>query len=202
MTDFRGRWLLRITPQRKITVLADRYQGKPFLALNDLCLDKAGNVYFTDSGPTGPRTMPGAVYRYSVSGRVSQLDSDLPFPNGIALSKDEKRLYVAETRSNRIYVYDLSPNGTVGQRRIFHQFPDSSVDGLEFDEVGRLWVARWAHGTVDVLGTNGELVASLDAGGKGVTNLAWRGTSLFVTVAGSRSIHRLDVGVRQASPAK
>ncbi len=68
-----------------------------------------------------------------------------------------------------------------------------------FDEAGRLWIARWTNKSVDVVDVEkGVLLKSYPAGGDQVSNLCWWGTSLYLTVAGQHSIHRLDVGVRGA----
>ena len=64
-----------------------------------------------------------------------------------------------------------------------------------FDEYDRLWVARWLNGTVDVITLDGKLVASIPAGGTKVTNVCFWRKSVYVTVAGSHAIYRLDVGV-------
>lgn len=198
VADYGGKRLLRYSPAGEMEVLAAAFQGEPFLGLNDVCLDRAGNIYFSD--PTGSsRENPiGAVYRYSTGGELSRLDSGMAFPNGLAVSPEQNRLFVAESGTNRILVYDLTPAGKATNRRVFHQFPNDTVDGIVFDERGRLWVARWTNQTIDVLSPGGELEASIPGGGDQVTNLAFWGKSLYVTVAGRHSIHRFDVGVGAA----
>jgi sugar lactone lactonase YvrE len=70
---------------------------------------------------------------------------------------------------------------------------------MMFDEHGRLWIARWTNKTVDVVDVDrGAILASYPAGGDGVTNLCFWGESIYVTVSGQHSIHRMDVGVRGA----
>jgi sugar lactone lactonase YvrE len=96
--------------------------------------------------------------------------------------------------------YDLTAEGRLSNKRLVYKFPTYTVDGIMFDEHGRLWVARWLHGTVDVLDVEeGKLVASYKMGGDRVTNLCFKDTSAYVTVAGRHSIERLDVGVRGAT---
>ncbi len=84
----------------------------------------------------------------------------------------------------------------LGLPKTVYQFPNSSVDGIMFDEYDRLWVARWLNATVDVITLDGRLVAEIPAGGSKVTNLCFWDKSVYVTVAERHSIHRLDVGVR------
>ena len=188
---------------RRMEVLACGYGGTPFLGPNDLCLDIAGNIYFSDPGRR-VLGLRGAIYRIDMGPdnqptRVVKLDDDLPFPNGIAVHPDQSRLYLATSDTNSIIAYDIGPGGGLDKRRTVYRFPDESVDGIRFDEYGRLWVARWTHGTVDVLDVErGQVLAGYRMGGSQVTNLCWWGTSLFVTVKSQHSIERLDVQVRGA----
>ncbi len=198
VADYGGKRISRIHPlTRAIEVLTDECDGQPYRGPNDVCLDLAGNIYFTEDNPIG------AVYRIAmekgeVKG-VSRLADGLAFPNGLAVSPDQKRLYVAESDTNRLLCWDLGADGTLSNKRIVIEFPTPTLDGIMFDEDGRLWIARWTSKTVDVVDVEkGELLKSYPAGGDEVTNLCWWGTDLYVTVAGQRSIHRLPVGVRGA----
>ncbi len=199
--DYPGKRVLRIKPDgSEVRVLADSCGGQPFLGLNDVCLDQAGNIYATQCEASSKDQPTGVVYRISPDGsEVLQVAAGMAYPNGLAVSPDQRRLFVSESAENRVIAFDLQPDGTGTNRQVIHQFPDDTADGLMFDEFGRLWVARRTHGTVDVLSQTGELLGSLDAGGTQVTNLCWWGTQLYVTVAGEHSIHRFDVGCRAAS---
>jgi gluconolactonase len=194
--DQGGKRLLRIARDGgRIEVLTDRFQGAPYNSPNDVCLDRAGNIYFTDPSDETPDAPIGSVYRYDRHGNVTRLVTGLRYPNGLAVSPDQTQLIVAETMTNRILLYDFLAGGSLGQARTLYQFPNSTVDGVMFDEFDRLWVARWLNETVDVITLEGELVAEIPAGGTKVTNLCFWDKSVYVTVAGRRSIHRLDVGV-------
>lgn len=189
--DYKGKRILRISPDgQRIAVLADRYEGQPFLGPNDVTLDKAGNIYFSD--PTGStRDKPiGAVYRIERDGRVRRLAAGLAFPNGLAVSPDQKRLFVAESRLHRVLSFDLAPDGTLSNKRVVYQIT-AEPDGMAFDEHGRLWIAVFGDGTVDVIQQDGKLLAKIPSGGTGATNLCfWKGDA-YVTVSGQHSIHRL-----------
>jgi gluconolactonase len=205
VADYGGKRILRVHPiTRQLEVLTDEYEGKPYLGTNDVCLDLAGNIYFSDPTGSSKDNPIGAVYRIQMSAdnaveKVTRLADGLAFPNGLAVSPDQKRLYVAESDTNRLLCWDLQPDGSITRKRTIIQFPTDTLDGIMFDEYGRLWIARWTNGTVDVVDVEkGELLKSYPAGGDQVTNLCWWGTSLYVTVAGQRSIHRMDVGVRSA----
>jgi sugar lactone lactonase YvrE len=106
---------------------------------------------------------------------------------------------VAESGTNRLLCWELAPDGAISRKRAVIEFATDTLDGIMFDEYGRLWIARWTNGTVDVVDVEkGELLKSYPAGGGQVTNLCWWGTDLYVTVAGQQSIHRMEVGVRGA----
>jgi len=197
--DYKGKRILRIHPNGKdIKVLTDNYEGKPYLGPNDVCLDLAGNIYFTD--PTGSSTENpiGSVYRIGVDGKVTLLDTGLAFPNGLAVSPDQKKFFLAESSTNRLLGYDIQPDGMLTNKRVVIEFETPTLDGLMFDEFGRIWIARWTNKTVDVVTQDGKLVVSIPAGGDQVTNLCFWEKSLYVTVAGQHSIHRLNVGVAGA----
>jgi gluconolactonase len=204
VADYGAKRITRIHPMtRKIEVLTDQCDGKPYQGPNDVCLDLAGNIYFTDPTNSSKRNPIGAVYRIDMDGQevkgVRRLAEGLAFPNGLAVSPDQKRLYVAESDTNRLLCWDLRPGGTLANQRTIIEFPTDTLDGIMFDEAGRLWIARWTNKTVDVVDVGkGTLLKSYPAGGDQVSNLCWWGDSLYVTVAGQRSIHRLDVGVKGA----
>ncbi|MCC6442663.1 MAG: SMP-30/gluconolactonase/LRE family protein [Armatimonadetes bacterium] len=197
--DYGGKRILRIHPDgKRIEVLTDSFEGKPYLGPNDVCLDLAGNIYFSDPTGSGKENLIGSVYRIATDGHVTRLDTGLAFPNGLAVSPDQTKFFVAESSTNRLLAYDLSPDGRLSDKRCAIQFDTDTLDGIMFDEYGRLWIARWTNQTVDIVSQEGDLLASLPAGGDQATNLCFWETSLYLTVAGRHSIHRLDVGVRGA----
>jgi gluconolactonase len=113
---------------RRRTVLIDRYQGKRFNSPNDLHVARDGAIYFTDppyglaDGDTSPiKELPvNGVYRWSPRGGVELLDGTLTRPNGIALSPDERRMYVSvsDEAMPRIMVYDLDAAGRPRSSRV------------------------------------------------------------------------------------
>src|SRR5262245_60399991 len=84
---------------KKKTVLTDEYLGKKFNAPNDLCIDLKGRIYFTDPRYLGdePRELEHrAVYRIETDGQVTEITHDCEKPNGIAISPDQKTLYIGD----------------------------------------------------------------------------------------------------------
>jgi gluconolactonase len=153
-----SRWDV-VTGER--TTLADRFQGKRFNAPNDLCMDERGRIYFTDPRYLGeePRELEHrAVYRIDSDGDTSEVTRDVEKPNGIAVSPDQRTLYVADTNNGtdrivpgataakkgamKIYAFPLSAAGTVdGPRRIVIDFGgEDGCDGMAVDARGNLYL--------------------------------------------------------------
>ena len=110
-----------LTPTR--TVLASTFEGRPFLGPNDLVADKKGGVYFTDPGGYPPAgqylTELPSVYYLKPDGSVIKIADDIPRPNGIILSPDEKTLYVSNTLGAYVIAFDVQPDGSVRNQRNF-----------------------------------------------------------------------------------
>ena len=130
-------------------VLADAYDGKRFNAPNDLVLDKHGGVYFTDPGFGAPTPLPQgktAVYYITPEGKVSRLVEDLPNPNGVILSPDEKTLYVIPSGQAEMMAYPVESPGKLGKGRVFCKLKQqreggkSGGDGLTVDSKGNLYI--------------------------------------------------------------
>ena len=126
----------------KMEVLADNYQGKPFVGPNDVTIDSKGRLYFTD--------LPGgAVYRIDGPGHLARILAapDVQRPNGIQISPDDKQLYLieanqAEGGARMIRAYDLRPDGTVANMRVHYNFyPGRSADGMSIDTQGNLYAS-------------------------------------------------------------
>ena len=110
-------------PPDKVTTLADNFQGKPFNSLNDMALDKRGGVYFTDTQ---------GIYYLPPGGTVSRIIDEVPRPNGLVLSPDEKTLYVHNKDGVYMLAFDVAANGTISNRRNFARYksvriPDTRI---------------------------------------------------------------------------
>jgi len=142
------RAIIRISPDGKYKVLADRYEGKRFNSPNDVVIGPDGAIYFTDPTldlPQGEKQeIPfQGVYRLNDRGEVRLLTKDLVQPNGLAFSPDGKRLYVDDSDQRNIRVYDFHADGTVNNGRIFANevTPGKGVpDGMKLDDQGNLYV--------------------------------------------------------------
>jgi gluconolactonase len=189
------------TPAR---VLVDKYDGKPFNRPNDIVADKRGNLYFTDSIPAGtaatPAMLPSSLYRIDADGKLALVTTDIPRPNGVALSPDERTLYVANTAGEWVLAFELDAKGTPGKRRDFAKLatppargdaaPASGADGLAVDAQGRLFVASTLG--VQVFSPAGAALGTI-AMPKQAQNLAFGGVDRSVLyVVGRGSVYRID----------
>ncbi len=178
----------------------DRSSLRPFLThknsesfkgLNDLFIASNGDVYFTDQGQTGLHDATGRVYRKSKDGRLDLLLSNVPSPNGIVLSLDEKVLFVAATRGNCVWRAPIMRDGSVSKvGQFFTSHGPSGPDGLAMDPHGRLLVANPGLGVVWVLNALAEPVQILkSASPTSITNLALKnGDTVYCTDSGSGRI--------------
>ena len=142
-----NRRVTRTSADGRIEVLMDRFEGKRLNRPNDVVCKSDGSIYFTDPGlrvPLGERELTYAgVYRVAPDGTQS-LVADFEYPNGLAFSPDERRLYVANTRwAQYIHVLELDAGGAMVRRRIFADMSsdetDGVPDGMKVDVEGRVY---------------------------------------------------------------
>ena len=179
-----ARWNVK-TGER--STLTDRYMGKRYNAPNDLCLDAKGRVYFTDPRYLGqePRELRyRAVYCFDTDGSVFEVTHQIVKPNGIAVSPDGKRLYVADHDNGtdqidpskpepqqgdmKIYAFRLGKDGRVtGKRQALVDFgEEKGCDGMTVDAQGNIYltVRSAARPGVKVINPKGKEVAFIPTG--------------------------------------
>jgi len=113
-------------------VICDKYEGKRFNAPNDLVLDNAGGVYFTDPSFRAPMPLPQektAVYYADAAGKVTRLIDDLPNPNGVRLSPDDTTLYVFPSGQKKMMTYPVMEPGKIGAGKVFCELEQPRADG-------------------------------------------------------------------------
>ena len=196
-----------------ITVLIDRFDGKPLNAPNDVVVASDGSVWFSDPGYgilsdyEGRRAeleLPTAVYRLDPErGDAEPVVQDLERPNGLCFAPGESRLYVVDSGSTprTIHVYDVA-EGRVGAGRRFADMSPGSSDGIRCDTEGNLWAAAGGGGDgydgVHVFAPDGTLIGQVLLP-EACANLCFGGPAgnrLFM--AASRSIYALYVNATGA----
>ena len=118
----------------KSRTVADKFDGKRFNAPNDLCIDTKGRIYFSDPRYLGdePRELDyRAVYRIDTDGTVIEITHDVEKPNGVALSPDERTLYVGDHNNGTDKIDPTAPPPKIGAMTIlaFPLGPDGRVNG-------------------------------------------------------------------------
>jgi gluconolactonase len=129
-----------------VVALAEQYQGKRLNSPNDLVVHSSGAVYFTDP-PYGVQQRDReldfqGVYRLDSKGTLTLLVNDFAKPNGIALSPDEKTLYVDDTDRRHVRAFDVGEDGGVGHGRVFATMENlgpGAADGMKLDADGRVY---------------------------------------------------------------
>ena len=136
-----------------ITVLMDRFQGKPLNAPNDVVVKSDGSIWFTDpgygimfnyEGHRAPLELPAVVYRLDpTTGEAAVVVDDVVKPNGLCFSPDESLLYVVDSGSTPrvIRVYDVADGARAARGRLFADMSPGTSDGIRCDVDGNLWAA-------------------------------------------------------------
>jgi gluconolactonase len=207
--DSGSRMVVRLDlASKKKTPLATQFKGKRFSSPNDLCQNKAGVIFFTDP-PYGLQGMNDSkakelsrngVYRLSKNGQVELLDDQLSYPNGIALSPDQRTLYVANSdRERPIWMaYAIDAAGRVTGRRVFADAKDlvndsapGAPDGLTVAADGVVFAT--GPGGVIVLSATGQRLGRI-ATGKPISNCKFGddGKSLYLTTHDTLARIRLN----------
>jgi gluconolactonase len=213
----RNVWRLeRVDPKAQITVLADAYEGKRLNSPNDLVYKSDGSLYFTDP-PYGLQTqgdddpqkelkfngvfrLPGA--RKHKAGappdnvKLQVIIKDLPRPNGIAFSPDEKFLYIADSGKKVWLRYPMKSDGTVGDGALFCDPTDDKTpggpDGIRVDKKGNLYGS--GPGGVWIISPEGKHLGTIKIP-EVVSNVAWGDTGFTLYITASTSVYRIKLSI-------
>jgi gluconolactonase len=214
------RRIVKQSPGGELVTLADNFQGIALNSPNDLVVrNNDGAIFFTDPPfglmkPWGPENkkqdLPHqGVYRIDrLTGKVMLESAALTYPNGLALSRDEKHLYVGDSFTSEIFRFDVAQNGALSGKKLFIDLKVQNpkglpfgfsgyrnpVDGMRFDQDGNLWTT--GPGGVVVIDAEAKIIQQIKIPDQ-TTNLAWGGPNrdvLFITAKGG--VWRLRTKVR------
>jgi len=134
--------LLRREPDGSLAGRADlgRLSTSPW---NDIVVDRAGNAYVGNIGfdfPAG-EFAPGTVAVVKPDGTARQVADALGFPNGMAITPDERTLIVAESYAERLTAFEIDGDGGLRERRVWAETPGDHPDGICVDADGAVWYA-------------------------------------------------------------
>ena len=201
--------LLDVSPEGKVGVVVDKFDGKKLNSLNDLTVDKDGNIYWTDPSGSTRENPIGAIFRVRPDGRVDRIADNLAFPNGLDVDPENKYLYVIESQTAKIPSLRLpADDKPLGPATVFYALGGSGGDGCVFDAAGNLWVADFSrpktdtvpqHGRITVLSPAGKALAYLDVPAKVVSNITFGGPDhdeIFLTTGDPPGVFHAKVGVK------
>ncbi|MBM4437185.1 MAG: SMP-30/gluconolactonase/LRE family protein [Actinobacteria bacterium] len=202
----KARAVLRFDAMNQPTPIATHYAGKRLNSPNDLIVTRAGDIYFTDP-PYGIDDLPpqakeqqdNAVYRLAPDGTLAQVATRFVRPNGLALSPDERTMYVGDSGGPRdIWAFDVQPDGELARPRKFvdmRQHPEqSNPDGMKVDTDGRLWST--GPGGIWVIEPDGTVLGQVGVP-EVPANCAWGGadwSTLYITARSS--VYRVRTNVK------
>jgi len=199
---FSGGWIERVDlTSGEVTVLHRTCAGRPLRGPNDLVFDEAGGLWFTDHGKGRHTSVDRGGLYYVPPDRSTVREVAFPLlgPNGVGLSPDGRRVYVAETHTGRLWAWDLSGPGEVrparGSLAVRHggvcvAATPFSFDSLAVEDDGRIVVGAIADGIV-VLTPDGEEVDVHPVPGEVTTNIAFGGSDgrrAVITLSRSGSV--------------
>ena len=174
----------------KITTLAQKGLSNP----NDLVYSIDGSVYFSDLLPRGA-TGRSLVYQITRQGELRVATGDCDRPNGVALSPNQQKLYVADSGARNVRVFDIAGDGALRNGRIFADLKSDepgNPDGLKTDESGNVWVA--AAGGIWVLNSKGEHVGTIKTP-EPPSNCNWGEGFRNLYITARTSVYKIQSGV-------
>lgn len=179
------------------TVLADGFEGKLFNGPNDVWVDKHGGMYFTDPyyqrdyWNRGPEEQASrALYYLDPKGNVHLASRGFVSPNGLIGNSENNLLYVADIGDQKTYVFDILPDGSLQNQRLFCEM---GSDGMTMDHKGNVYLTGKG---VTVFNPAGEKIGHLDVPQNWTANVTFGGknfSTLFITAMNSLYQIEMDV---------
>lgn len=193
--------IVRVKKDGKSVVFADSVGSQKLIQPNYSVFDSQGNLYVSDSGEWSHSS--GCVIRFGVSGKGTIfLDRPQPFPNGLALSQDERFLFIAQSHTDDVLKVEIRPDGTAGYQEIYAKGLERIPDGLAFDVLGNLYVSCYASDNIFRVTPDRKVsLLAYDRAGTILarpTNIAFGGPSneyLYVANLGRWHINRAHLGI-------
>jgi gluconolactonase len=182
----------------EVTVLYSECDGNPLMGPNDLVFDEHGGMWFTDHGKIRPRERDhGGIYYATPDGSsITEVVYPLESPNGIGLSPEGDRVYVAETHTGRVHWWPVEGPGKVGKPNpvghggmLLHGLPGMQLlDSLAVDSAGNVVVGTLVNGGLTVMPPDGGEPEHVPLPDVMVTNVCFGGDNLqtaFCTFSGT-----------------
>lgn len=204
------RKIMKVTPDKKVSVVAENFEANPKLSKgpNDLVVAKNGTIYFTDPNGYYGDSPNGTVYRIPPGGKAEVFSTEITGPNGIILSADEKTLYVSHNISkdtSHIVRWPLKADGSAGPISKVATISNCVADGMARDPEGALWLTCYGFGTAYRVTPQGKITTKITTDQKALTNAKFgRGADsrkLYLTSSDMERvtgfIYRADTAAKQ-----
>lgn len=194
--------LSMVSASGELQTIVERYNGNRLNSPNDLAIHSNGTIYFTDP-PFGvskedKELQFSGVYMLTPDGTLTPFYKKFTQPNGVALSPDEKKLYVNNSGTGQIAVFRINNQGKPVNPQPFASVGPRSdqgaADGMKTDSQGRVYST--GPGGVFVFDANGEQIHKIEIDSR-ITNLAWGGEenqTLFMTAPSA--VYSLQMAVK------
>lgn len=205
-----NRRVVRIGADGNETVVADKFEGRRFNSPNDLVYRSDGTLFFTDPnfglpklGEDPRKELPHTGVYSLYKGKVRLLTKEFAGPNGIALSPDEKYLYVGNWDDNRkvVYRYELNADGTAKNGRLFFDFTafkgEDAIDGVKVDVAGNVYVS--APGGLQILSSEGNHLGTVIAP-QHIHNMAWGEDGRTLYLAARTGLYKMRLNTEGIRP--
>jgi sugar lactone lactonase YvrE len=169
------RKILKVSPDKKVTVMAENFEGDPSATKgpNDLIVTSKGTIYFTDPNGFYGDAPNGTIYRVGSDRKTEVFDAGITGPNGIVLSADEKTLFVSHNVSkstSKIEQWLLNKDGSAGPRKTLATVENCVADGMAVDKEGALWLTCYGFGTAYRVSPAGKILEMIITEQKAITN--------------------------------
>jgi gluconolactonase len=197
--------VLHVAPDGRVldTVIVERPEG-PALLPNDIALDGHGGYYLTAPADREEDRAAGSRVFYVDSTRqVREVARGFLYPNGIVVRADGRVLLLNDGGSNAVYRFDITAPGEIQNQALFASLPDSGrayPDGMALDDAGRLYVAHYGAGRVEVLDQDGRLLRRYPTGQQLPSNVAFGGPGLRDLYVTGSPADEMGVGILTRLP--
>lgn len=188
LADYTGHNVLKVNMKSK--VISTYVHNESFNQPNDIIVNNKNQFFASDPNW---KAGTGQLWRIDAGGKAVLLEDQMGTTNGIALSPDEKTLYVNESVQRKIWAYEVDASGNISNKRLFADFPDFGFDGMACDNQGNLFVTRHGKGTIAILSPEGKLIREVQLKGKTCSNLVFGGKdgkTVFVTMQDRKGIEK------------
>jgi gluconolactonase len=203
------RCVMRETAHEPLPI-ATHFEGRRLNSPNDVVVRSDGRIFFTDPPygireervamgrePIEPELPHNGVYTIAPQGSLALLVDDFDRPNGLALSPDERTLYIADTSRRHVRAFDVDREGALTNGRVFAEMREEGrPDGMKVDCDGRLYVSA---GTVQVFAADGKPLGVIDCP-QSPANCGWGGDGSDFYITARTAVYRLRIDTTGIAP--